>query len=137
MKIVLKKKEKEKTKINFQFILAIMFFIAIVVLVYFIAITLNGVSAQKNVQNLDSQAFLYGQQLTRELSQSSALCSQNASTVNSSVLSTACGVTLYCYYSPSCEYNASQYKNDISIMCNAFKPNKVVATGICFKIPES
>lgn len=133
MRIILR--EKEKT--NVQFILSIVFFVAIVVLVYFISVSLNSVSAQKNLGRLNAEAALYGQQLTNEIAQNSSLCGQNSSSLNSSALNTACGVTLYCYYSPSCQYIGPQSQNGLSIMCDALRPNRVVATGMCFKIPLS
>ena len=86
MRIILR--EKEKT--NVQFILSIVFFVAIVVLVYFISVSLNSVSAQKNLGRLNAEAALYGQQLTNEIAQNSSLCGQNSSSLNSSALNTAC-----------------------------------------------
>ncbi|MGC8533820.1 MAG: hypothetical protein ACP5MV_04320 [Candidatus Parvarchaeum sp.] len=137
MKIIIKKEEVNRKKINKQFILAIAFFIVIVVLVYFIAVSLNHVSQKQDISKLNAEAAAYGQELTREIASNSSACSQNYSFVNSSKAKLACGSVLYCYYSSSCQYSGPQSQNYVSFLCDAFKPNQVIATGMCFKVQLS
>lgn len=134
MKLIIKKEEKEKKRINKQFIFAMLFFVIIAVLVYFIAVSLNHVSQQKDIEKLNSEAAAYGQQLTSEIAANSTACTQNYSFANSSKVKIGCGAVLYCYYSSSCQYSGPQSPNTVSFLCDAFKPNKVIATGMCFKV---
>jgi hypothetical protein len=134
MKLIIKKEEKEKKKINKQFIAAIAFFIVIAVLVYFIAVSINHVSQQKDIAKLNAEAAAYGQQLTSEISANSTACTQNYSFINSSKAKIGCGSVIYCYYSSSCQYSGPQSSNTVSFLCDVFKPNQVIATGMCFKV---
>jgi hypothetical protein len=137
MKLIIKKEEKEKKKINKQFIAAMVFFVVIAVLVYFIAISLNHVSQQNDIARLNAEAAAYGKQLTSEISTNSTVCTQNYTFANSSKVKIGCGAVLYCYYSSACQYKGPQTPNTISFLCNAFKPDQVIATGMCFKVPLS
>ncbi len=134
MKLIIKKEEKEKKRVNKQLIAAAIFFIVIAVLVYFIAVSLNHVSQQKNLAKLDAEAAAYGQELTREIAANSSTCMQNYTSVNSSKIKFGCGAVLYCYYSTACQYSGPQSANTVSFMCDAFKPEQVLATGMCFKV---
>ncbi|MCL4398867.1 hypothetical protein M1137_03680 [Candidatus Parvarchaeota archaeon] len=137
MKLIIKKEEKEKKKINKQFIAAMAFFIVIAVLVYFIAVSINHVSQQKDIAKLNAEAAAYGQQLTSEISANSTACTQNYSFINSSKAKIGCGSVIYCYYSSSCQYSGPQSSNTVSFLCDVFKPNQVIATGMCFKVSLS
>ena len=134
MKLIIKKEEKEKKRINKQFIVAMLFFVIIAVLVYFIAVSLNHVSQQKDIAKLNAEAAAYGQQLTSEIAANSTVCTQNYSFVNSSKVKIGCGAVIYCYYSSACQYSGPQSPNTVSFLCDAFKPDKVIATGMCFKV---
>ena len=134
MKLIIKTEEKEKKKVNKQLIAAIVFFIVIVALVYFIAVSLNHVSQQKDIAKLNAEAAAYGQQLTSEIAANSTVCTQNYSFANSSKVKIGCGAVIYCYYSSSCQYSGPQSPNTVSFLCDAFKPDKVIATGMCFKV---
>ena len=134
MKLIIKKEEREKKRINKQLLAAAVFFVVIAVLVYFIAVSLNHVSQQKNLAKLDAEAAAYGQELTREVAANSPTCMQNYTFVNSSKVKFGCGAVLYCYYSTACQYSGPQTTNTVSFLCNAFKPNQVLATGMCFKV---
>ena len=98
MKFIIKKEEKEKKRINKQFIAAMLFFVIIAVLVYFIAVSLNHVSQQNDIAKLNAEAAAYGQQLTSEISANSTACTQNYSFANSSNAKIGCGAVIYCYY---------------------------------------
>jgi hypothetical protein len=137
MKFIIKKGEKEKKRINKQFIAAMLFFVVIAVLVYFIAISLNHISQQNEIVKLNAEAAAYGRQLTSEISANSTACTQNYTFANASAAKLGCGVVVYCYYSSSCQYSGPQSSNIISFLCNAFKPNQVIATGMCFKVSLS
>ncbi len=137
MKLIIKKEEKEKKRINKQFIFAMLFFVIIAVLVYFIAVSLNHVSQQKDIAKLNAEAAAYGQQLTSEIAANSTACMQNYSFANSSKAKIGCGAVIYCYYSSSCQYSGPQSANTVSFLCDAFKPDKVIATGMCFKVSLS
>ena len=134
MKIVIKKQEKEKKRINTQFIAVMAFFIIIAVLVYFISVSLNHVSQQNEISKLNSEAAAYANQLTSDVSVNSTACTQNYSFANSSKAKVGCGAVFYCYYSSSCQYSGPQSSSYVSFLCDAFKPNHVVATGMCFKV---
>ncbi len=137
MKIIIKKKEGERTRLNKQFLAVIALFIIIVALVYFISVSLNHISQQSQISKLNAEAAAYGQQLTSEISANSTACTQNYSFSNSSKAKIGCGAVIYCYYSSSCQYSGPQSANYISFLCDAFKPNHVIATGMCFKVPLS
>ena len=134
MKLIIKTEEKEKKRVNKQLIAAVIFFIVIVALVYFIAVSLNHVSQQKDIEKLNAEAAAYGQQLTSEIAANSTACTQNYSFANSSKVKIGCGAVIYCYYSSACQYSGPQSSNTVSFLCDAFKPNKVIATGMCFKV---
>ena len=131
MTIVKKDNPDDSKKINKQFIAAIAFFIVIAVLVYFIAVSINHVSQQKDIEKLNAEAAAYGQQLTSEISVNSTACTQNYSFINSSKAKIGCGAVIYCYYSVC----GPQSSNTVSFLCDALKPNQVIATGMCFDIP--
>ncbi len=139
MKIIVRKAEKkvERKRVNTQFIAAIAFFIVIALLVYFIAVSLNHVSQQNQVSKLNAEAAAYGEQLTQEIAANSSACTQNYSFANSSGVKIGCGAVLYCYYSSACQYMGPQSADTVSFLCDALKPNEVVATGMCFKVSLS
>ena len=121
-------------KINKQLIAAILFFAIIVVLVYFISVSLNHISQQKDLAKLNAEAAAYGQKLTSEISANSTVCTQNYTFANASKVKIGCGAVFYCYYSTACQYSGPQSPNTVSFLCDAFKSNNVIATGMCFKV---
>ncbi len=138
MKIIFKAKNVEKKRINKQLIAVIASFVVIVALVYFIAVSLNHVSQNHEISKLNAEAAAYARQLTSEVSVNSSACTQNYSSIlNKSNPKLGCGVVFYCYYSSSCQYSGPQSNNYVSFLCDAFKPNQVIATGMCFKVALS
>ena len=138
MKIIIKRRENKERKLNKQLIAAMIFFVVISVLVYFIAVSLNHVSQNNKVAKLNAEAAAYANQLTAEVSANSSACTQNYSLLsNSSNPKIGCGVVFYCYYSSACQYSGPQSANYVSFLCDAFKPSQLIAAGMCFKIALS
>lgn len=133
MKLTLK--TEEKRKINGQLIAVAASILAIVVLVYLVSVSLNHILQQNEAAKLNAEAAAYGQQLTSEIAANSSVCTQNYSFNNSGSVKIACGAVVYCYYSSSCQYSGPQSANTVSFLCDAFKPNKLIAAGMCFKVP--
>jgi type II secretory pathway pseudopilin PulG len=133
MKIVIHRKEpREKIKINKQLLATIVFFVLFSILIYLLVTSLNAAAQQSKIASLNQAAAAYGDQLTQEFSVNSSACQQadlNATLAKVSI----CGAVYYCYYSSACQYQKPAQTNSLSIMCDILEPNKVVATGICFK----
>ncbi len=134
MKLIIKEQEVGKKKpLNKELILVVLVFVGVAVFVYLIATTINGQIQQNNLASFNAEAAAYGNQLTSELSINSSACQQSA-TSNNTNLTLACGAVFYCRYSSACESQLPNLSSKtISILCDAFKSNRVIATGMCFK----
>ncbi len=135
MKLIIKKETAaDKKPHRRDLILSILVFAAVAVFVYLVAAAINGKIQQGNLANFNAQAAAYGNQLTAELAANSSTCQQQ-NVINATKANMVCGSVFYCSYSSACQAQLPNLPSStISILCDAFKSNRVIATGMCFKI---
>ncbi len=132
MNIIIKKSTVQR-KINKWLVFAIVTFVAISFVSYFILNSGAKVQQTNALYTLNAECASYAQLLTSELAANSSAC-QQARDLNVSNGSTfACGAAFYCSYSYSCASQKPVQNNTLACLCDALKSNSVVADGLCFK----
>ena len=134
MKLILTRTNEEKTKINKWLVFAIVLFVVVALTVYYAGSKANSAQQLQQVQILNQECALYGQQLTSELVPNSTGCtSLNNSATPSNITDVACGSVLYCSYSYSCVNSKPVTANALNCLCTVLKDNKVILPGLCVK----
>ena len=129
MKLIIRKRETEKRRINRWMLFSVIFFAAVIIAV-FAAVHLLAVQNQaSSAAALNSACVAYGNSLTQEFQKNSSLIqSLNVSGLNDTV-----GDSFYCFYSYSCASAKPQVANSLGCMCNILQSNRVVLPGACIK----
>ncbi len=134
MKLILTRSSGERTGLNKWLIFAIVLFAVVALAVYYASSKANSAQQLQQVQILNQECALYGQQLTSELASNSTACtSLNSSITPSNVTDVACGSVLYCSYSYSCASHKPVTANTLNCLCTVLKNNKVILPGLCVK----
>ena len=131
MNILVKRSSSQK-RINKWLVFAIIIFVSVSFVSYFI---LNsGAKVQQNnaLYTLNAECASYAQLLTNELALNSSACQQSRY-LNVSNSTAACGAVFYCSYSYSCAAQPPVQNNSLSCLCDALKSSSIVANGLCFK----
>ena len=129
---IIVKRSANQSKINKWLVFAIVIFVSVSFVSYFI---LNsGAKVQQNnaLYTLNAECASYAQLLTGELAANSSAC-QQAKYLNVSNSTFACGAVFYCAYSYSCSVQPPMQNNSLSCLCDALKSSSIVASGLCFK----
>lgn len=133
--MILKRQETGR-KINKWLVIAIFLFVAALALSYAISTSLVYKTSATQVATLNFECSTYASQLTSQFALNSSACNQVA--VNGTPLyNKTCGAVFYCYYSSACSYQKPTGPNILSCLCDALKPNQVIAQGLCLKQVQS
>ncbi len=129
MKLIIRKRENEKNRINRWMLFSVVFFAAVIVSVFAAVHLLAASNQASSAAALNSACEAYGNSLTQEFQKnSSAIQSLNVTGLNDTV-----GDSFYCFYSYSCASAKPQVANSLNCMCNILQSNRVVIAGACIK----